>query len=206
MSDAVLFVRHTQVALHWQGRCYGRSDMGLSRAGAIHAREVATTVADWRPDIVIHSGLKRARILADHVASHTGSRPIALAAWQERDFGTWEGRSWAAIYRATGNAMDGMIDAPATFRPGGGETTDALAQRTMTALAALPCGRIAVITHGGPIAAILGTTSELPVREWPSLVPRLGETVELTTSRGKWRTRHDSNVWPLPSEGSALSS
>jgi site-specific DNA recombinase len=22
----------------------------------------------------------------------------------------------------------------------------------------------------------------------------------------KWRTRHDSNVWPLPSEGSALSS
>jgi len=22
----------------------------------------------------------------------------------------------------------------------------------------------------------------------------------------KWRTRHDSNVWPLPSEGNALSS
>jgi hypothetical protein len=26
------------------------------------------------------------------------------------------------------------------------------------------------------------------------------------TDFGKWRTRHDSNVWPLPSEGSALSS
>ena len=29
-------------------------------------------------------------------------------------------RSWAAIYRETGNAMDGMIDDPEGFRPGAG--------------------------------------------------------------------------------------
>lgn len=182
MKDAVLLVRHTQVALHWQSRCYGRSDMGLSRTGAVHAREVAQSVADWRPDIVIHSGLKRTRLLADHIARLTGLRSLELPIWQERDFGSWEGQSWAAIYRYTGNAMDGMIDAPATFRPGGGETTDELAQRAMTALATLPNGRIALITHGGPIAAILGTINGLPVADWPSLVPRPGKTAELIAS------------------------
>lgn len=194
MTDAVLLVRHTQVAMRWQGRCYGRSDVGLSRAGAAHAREVAQLVADWRPDIVVHSGLKRARILAIHVALLTGRRSVALSAWQERDFGVWEGQSWAAIYRATGNAMEGMIDAPSNFRPGGGETTDELAMRAVTALATLPRGRIAVTTHGGPIAAILGTISGLAVRDWPCLVPRTGGTVELTPSRGGWRTRQDSNL------------
>ncbi len=206
MTDAVLLVRHTQVAMRWQGRCYGQSDMGLSRAGAIHAQEVAQSVADWRPDMVIHSGLTRARILADHIGRRTGLRPLAMPIWQERDFGSWEGQSWAAIFRATGNAMDGMIDAPAHFRPGGGETTVELSQRAMAAFAALPIGRIAVITHGGPIAAILGTINGLPVKDWPSLVPQPGATVALMARQGKWRTRHDSNVWPLPSEGSALSS
>lgn len=191
MTDAVLLVRHTEVAVRWRGRCYGRSDMGLSRAGTIHAPEVAQSVADWRPDIVIHSGLKRARVLANQISLRTGLLSIAVPAWQERDFGTWEGQSWAAIYRATGSAMDGMIDAPTTFRPGGGETTAELTQSAMTALAALPRGRIAVITHGGPIAAILGTISGLPVGQWPLLVPRLGETVELTASRGNWCPESD---------------
>ncbi len=196
----MLLVRHTQVALRWQSRCYGRSDIGLSRTGAVHAREVAQSVADWRPDIVIHSGLKRTRILAEKIAQRSGLLPLVMPFWQERDFGIWEGQSWANIYRATGNAMDGMIDAPTTFRPGGGETTAELAQRAMAAFAALPNGRIAVITHGGPIAAIMGTINGSPVRDWPSLVPRPGNTVEFMASRGRWRTRHDSNVWPLPSE------
>jgi len=186
VSAAVLLVRHTAVAQHWRGRCYGRSDIGLSRAGAAHARAVATHVAAWGPSMVVHSGLKRARILADHVARHCGLRSIALPAWQERDFGDWEGQSWAAIYRATGAAMDGMIDAPASFRPGGGETTDDLAIRAMAALDALPAGRIAVVTHGGPIAAIVGQSKGLPVPDWLSITPTLGE---LTMVERDWRNR-----------------
>lgn len=175
----IRLVRHTEVARGWAGRCYGRSDMGLSRDGAVRARTLAGELTDGRPDVVIHSGLKRARILAARIAALARVPLIEDARWQERDFGAWEGQSWTAIYRATGSAMNGMIDAPDSFRPGGGETTDELAARAAAALAACPPGRVIVVTHGGPIAALLGTAQGLPPRGWLALVPPLGGHVAL---------------------------
>lgn len=137
MTATLLMVRHTEVARHWKGRCCGASDVGLSRAGAAHARSLASTIAAWCPDIVIHSNLRRTRILALQIAAIAKVEAIADANWRERDFGDWEGKSWLAIYRSTGNAMDGMITAPDSFRPGGGETTTELADRTLDAIARL---------------------------------------------------------------------
>ena len=179
MSGEVLLVRHTEVARYWHGRCYGRRDAGLSRRGALHAVEVAARIAAWRPDAIVHSGLGRAARLARLVAARTGLDAAIDPAWQERDFGTWEGMRWSTIYRATGSAMDGMIDDPDGFRPGGGETTSELADRAMLALARLPAGRIAVVSHGGPIAAILGRGADQPPREWLALVPAYGSTTPL---------------------------
>lgn len=176
---ALLLVRHTEVARAWKGRCYGQSDMGLSRAGAAQASALAAELAAWRPDVVLHSGLRRAQILADAIAKRAGVAALADLRWMERDFGSWEGRSWAAIYRETGNAMDGMIDDPAGFRPGDGETTMELAARALAAVQDLPSGRVLVVTHGGPIAAIIGTRLGKSVQDWPTLVPPLGTSVAL---------------------------
>lgn len=178
-TRAVLLVRHTEVARAWRGRCYGQSDMGLSREGAAHRRTLAPELAAWSPEFIVHSGLRRARLLAEAVAALAGVPERAEPQWQERDFGHWEGRSWDAIYRATGNAMDGMIDAPDHFRPGNGETTMELARRSLAACDRLPAGRVLVVTHGGPIAAILGLRQGLAARDWPALVPPPGGSVEL---------------------------
>ena len=179
IARTVLLVRHTEVARAWQGRCYGQSDMGLSRAGTAHAHALAPQLAAWQPDVVLHSGLRRARILAEATAGVAGIPVHRVAAWKERDFGTWEGRSWAAIYRQTGNAMDGMIDDPEGFRPGGGETTMEFAARSLAALLDLPSKRVLIVSHGGPIAAIVGTLQSVPVRDWPGLVPAAGTFIEL---------------------------
>ncbi|WP_017671488.1 histidine phosphatase family protein [Blastomonas sp. AAP53] len=179
MSRQVLLVRHTQVALAWRGRCYGHSDMGLSRAGAAHARILARQLAQWAPDVVLHSGLRRTRILAEAIAAFTGLPAQADPAWMERDFGDWEGRSWAAIWRETGNAMDGMIDDAEAYRPGDGETTMEMAARAIAAWQSLPARRALVITHGGPIAAIIATRQGTPVTDWPRLVPATGACLEL---------------------------
>ncbi len=178
----ILLVRHTAVALRWRGRCYGRSDAGLSRTGAAEARRLAKELAAWKPDRIVHSGLIRTRLLATRIALATGVPATADAAWAERDFGTWERRRWTAIHRDTGDAMDGMIDAPDSFRPGGGETTTELADRVTTALVALPPGRTIVVTHGGPIAALRGTAAGLPPREWLALVPQPGQAVAFDVS------------------------
>ena len=183
----ILLVRHTQVALHWRGKCYGTADAGLSREGHRRAASLAREIAAWQPDIVVHSNLRRTRSLARRIlAQRIGLAIHADPLWQERDFGCWEAQSWARIHRDSGNAMDGMITAPDSFRPGGGETTHELADRAeaaFAALAALPAARIAVITHGGPIAAILGRRAGLAAHDWLALVPACGTITRLSRDR-----------------------
>ena len=155
MARSLILVRHPPVAKAWAGRCYGQSDMGLSRQGQAMVRRLARELAALQPDAVIHSDMRRTRALALPLARRLGLAPLALPLWRERHFGAWEGQTWNAIYRATGNLMDGMIDDPHGFRPGGtGETTGELVARIAHGLAHMPArARIVLITHGGPIAA-----------------------------------------------------
>jgi broad specificity phosphatase PhoE len=180
MPDSITLVRHTEVARYWRGRCYGVSDAGLSRTGGAAIGPLAEQLAALRLQWVVHSDLTRTRRLAQAVARAVGCPIVADPAWRERDFGTWEGQTWNAIYRASGDAMDGMVAAPDTFRPGGGETTFELAARVGLALWRLPEGSGAVVAHGGSIAALLGQRHGLAPHDWLSLVPPLGGCVTLS--------------------------
>ena len=177
----VILIRHTAVAAHWKGRCYGRSDAGLSLEGRRHAATLAVEyahglVADGAISIV-SSPLRRARLLAARIARHAKLPLVLEPRLMECDFGTWEGQSWDAIWRASGNAMMGMILSPSTFRPGGsGETTHEVRDRAMAWLREQTGGEtVAAICHGGPIAAIRGTLDGRSVSAWPGLVPGYGE-------------------------------
>jgi broad specificity phosphatase PhoE len=76
--------------------------------------------------------------------------------------------------------MLGMIDAPNSFRPGGGETTEELARRALGWFQDLPPSEVVLaVTHGGPVAALRGRLAGLPPRDWVGLVPGLGEAVRL---------------------------
>lgn len=176
----VILIRHTEVADHWKGRCYGQSDVGLSTAGRLKARAIAAHLALDGRAFVITSPLRRARFLAALIARNCGTRSVADPRLAECHFGAWEGRSWDDIYADTGNAMMGLMTAPASFRPGGGETTFELRDRAMAWFESLNQREAAIIAvaHGGPIAAIRGTLAGAPVQDWPSLVPGYGERIE----------------------------
>jgi broad specificity phosphatase PhoE len=178
----VTLLRHTEVAAHWRGRCYGVSDAGLSRAGiaAAHALARDSYSAFGGLTLIQASPLRRARFLGGLISRHLGLPLEIVPALRERDFGSWEGQAWDAIHAAHGDAMMGMVDAPARFRPGGGEMTDELARRITRWFRALPQGaRVLAITHGGPVAALRGTLEGLPARAWLKLIPSLGEAVRL---------------------------
>ena len=171
-------VRHPPVLKAWQKRCYGQSDPGLSREGKAMAGSLVDQLEALKPNMIVHSDLARTRAIAEHVAMRLGLNCVADPLWRERDFGDWEGQTWNAIYRATGNAMDGMIDDPEHFRPGGGETTRELIVRIQRALALLPSAqRIAVISHGGAIACAKLILDDLPVISLAANIPALGETI-----------------------------
>jgi alpha-ribazole phosphatase len=176
----VILVRHTEVALSWKSRCYGCHDVGLSRAGRQQARELAAQLAREPITALVCSNLRRARFLADCLATLTGLQVRIDERWRERNFGTWETRTWHSIWRETGNAMDGMLASPHDFRPGGGETTADLSARALTAFNALPRdGLTVVISHGGPIAAVRASLAAAPLPEIARFLIPTGTPVRL---------------------------
>ena len=180
MSREVLLLRHPPVAKAWIGRCYGRSDMGLSREGRAMEAALVDRLAAEPIDLVVHSGARRTRGLAEAVAARVGCDTREDGRWLERDFGSWEGRSWDAIWRESGDLMDRIMTEPRTFRPGGGETGAELAERIAAAWSDLDGGgNVLVVAHGGSLAALLGQTYGTPLEEMVRHVPKPGEIVRL---------------------------
>ena len=178
MSASVLLLRHPPVALAWRKRCYGRSDMGWSRAGTAMAHALADQLASRPIDAIVHSGALRTRRLAERIAFARAIPVSEDAGWLERDFGTWEGRTWHAIWRETGDLMDRMITDPTGFRPGGGETGADLSHRAQAAWGRLPTsGTTLVIAHGGPIAALRTWQARAPLEAMVRFIPACGEVV-----------------------------
>jgi broad specificity phosphatase PhoE len=88
MSAArVIFVRHAEPEEQVLGRIYGRTDVGLSEAGAAHARRMAAMLAAEAPARVYTSPLRRAVATATPLSSE----PVVVDGLREIDFGELEG-------------------------------------------------------------------------------------------------------------------
>ncbi len=174
----VLLLRHPPVAKAWQGRCYGRSDMGWSREGRTLAARIVADLAATTIDAIVHSGARRTRRLAERIARGRETAVTTDPRWRERDFGAWEGRSWNAIWRETGPEMDRMMTDPETYRPGGGESGRDLADRVLAAWAALPREpTVLVVAHGGPIATLRTVLDGQSLTRAVDFIPACGEIV-----------------------------
>ena len=195
----LLLLRHTKVSATWRPRCYGQSEAPLGAEGRAAAHRLAAAIP--AADTLYASPSRRAALLAGLIARRLALPIHSDRRLMERDFGYWEGQSWDAIWQAAGSAMDGMIDAPAHFRPGGGETTDELAARALAWLASLPQGAsIIAVSHGGPIAALAGCLLALPVRDWFAWLPAEGSglLIERPTAGPARVTRWPAAPAPAP--------
>lgn len=175
----LLMVRHTAVCDTLKGVCYGRSDVELSPDGQAHLHIRAAELAALQPTVIYHSGLGRARRLAEAVANRLGRRLRADARLAEFDFGAWELMRWDEIH-AAGHDIARLIHEPATFSAPGGETVLALRDRVTSWHSTLPSReRILAIAHAGPISTLRGSLCGLPPSRWPALVPPCGAEVSI---------------------------
>jgi alpha-ribazole phosphatase len=154
----VFLIRHPRPLLA-AGVCYGQLDVDCEDPLPVASRLRPLLPNDTR---VIASPLRRTRSLAE--ALHPA--PIFDARLMEINFGDWEGKQWADIDRK-------LIDAWAAdllnFVPPGGESVAMLQARAVDCVAGLNEQRIALVTHGGVIRALLGHWAKLPVEEWSQL-------------------------------------
>jgi broad specificity phosphatase PhoE len=147
----ILLVRHGETDWNVERRVQGHTDQPLNETGRVQARALADDLAGEEIDVVYSSDLIRAHETARIVAERRGLDVTAIPELRERDFGTWEGLTDDDIFTRFPDARHRAW--------GDAETKEQMAARVLEALrrisAAHGNGRVLVVTHGGPLRAVL---------------------------------------------------
>lgn len=147
----ILLARHGETDWNLEGRVQGHTDRPLNESGIAQAEALSEELADERIDAVYASDLSRALNTARAVAEPRGLSVVPLLGLRERNFGSWEGLLDEEILERFPEAHTGPW--------GDDETPEQLEERVFEALfeiaAKHPGAHVLVVSHGGPIRAVL---------------------------------------------------
>ena len=147
----ILLVRHGETDWNVERRVQGHSDTPLNDTGREQARALGAELAGEPIDAVYSSDLLRAHETANIVAGPRGLEVTALRELRERNFGTWEGLTDAEVFAQFPRAAHGHW--------GDAETKYQMATRVSDAIKSIaeahPDGCVLLISHGGPLRAVL---------------------------------------------------
>ncbi|MEM1054053.1 MAG: histidine phosphatase family protein [Bacteroidota bacterium] len=154
------FIRHLPAA-GAEGRAIGHTDLPL--ADVASARRLAEAWPHAPPGRLFASPLARAQQTADALGEAWGVPVETDARLAEVDFGLWDGRTWAEIEQADGDALTAwMAEWTTTAAPGGESFADVQA-RVGDWLDSLGAETEAVVVaHAGSIRAALVHVLGLP--------------------------------------------
>jgi 2,3-bisphosphoglycerate-dependent phosphoglycerate mutase/probable phosphoglycerate mutase len=161
--------RHGQTDWNLSRRYMSRSDRALTAYGQRQAQGLARFFAARKIDVIVHSGLTRTRATAEAIRDMRKIPMIENAAWREADHGAWEGLTYREVMRAMPDDARRRFSDPVNIAPRDGESLAALQTRVLDAYAALARAygdkRVLVVTHGGPIQALLCALLGAPLAE-----------------------------------------
>lgn len=152
----VLLARHPQVEANVRGAFVGSGESPYTDLGVSQAGELVACIAAWGPSVVRASPRERARAVGQSAATLARVELIIDEGLAEIDFGAAEGLTYE---EATVRGVDiDLLGGPPESAPfSDGETWRAFATRVEEAAGRLEHGggRVAVVTHGGVVRALL---------------------------------------------------
>lgn len=148
----VYLLRHTRVALGGQ-YCYGISDIDLADTQQEDIQELVAKLDGIQFDRIYTSPLKRCKALASAM-NRSADVEDALT---EMDFGDWELKKWSAIGR---EQLDDWMNDFVHIAPPMAETYLEFSRKSVAFFNELTAGagekgKVLLITHSGPIRAII---------------------------------------------------
>ena len=169
-ATRLIVVRHGETAWNVDTRIQGHLDIPLNATGLWQARQLGDALAGEAISAIYTSDLLRARKTAQAVADATGAPLIATPALRERDFGAFQGRSFAAIEAELPDEAERWRRRdPDWAPPGAGESLLQFKERithAVCALAAQNIGKhVAMFTHGGVLDVLYRAATGLGLQD-----------------------------------------
>ncbi len=208
-------IRHGEADANREMRYLGRRDDPLNATGEAQAEALARRFEELRLDAVVSSPLRRAQSTAQRVAAAAGCRIETDARLVEMAFGRWEGLTPEEVRRDSeddARLLERWRIDPGCAAPGG-ESLAEVQLRVVELADELrrqrPGETIALVSHVGPIKALLCYALDLPLDRTSRLfldpatisVVDLGEVpvVRLVNDHGHlgWTAAR----WLVPREG-----
>jgi len=154
-------IRHGETDWNMQGRWQGHTDIALNAIGQTQAQRLAERLRDEdvRFDMIYSSDLKRAWETASILGATLDLVPQPLPELREIDVGGWSGLTHAEVLARDPDLVARLESGEDVRRGGTGERFADLYRRVVGAAERLAAerrdGRLMLVTHGGPVRALL---------------------------------------------------
>jgi 2,3-bisphosphoglycerate-dependent phosphoglycerate mutase/probable phosphoglycerate mutase len=166
---SVWLVRHGQTDWNLSRRYMSDSDRPLTVYGERQAQALGRFFASRKIDAIVHTGLARTERTAQAIRVQRAIPISGDERWREASHGAWEGLTYREVMqRLREDALRRFAD-PVNHPPQEGESLAHMAQRVGEAWRDLGVRfagkRVVVVTHGGPIQALLCLLMATPLAE-----------------------------------------
>ena len=196
----IIAIRHGETAWNVDTRIQGHLDIPLSANGRWQADRLAVALRDEPIKAIYASDLTRAWETAQYVGQVQSLPVIKEIGLRERDFGDFEGKTFAEIEMLLPEQSMRWRKRDPDFYPAGGESLVAMRARVMEAAERLaaqhPGQQIALVGHGGVMDVLYRAATRLDIqapRTWTlgnAAINRLLWTPEGFTLVGWADTQH----------------
>ena len=196
----IIAIRHGETAWNVDTRIQGHLDIPLSANGRWQAERLAGALRDEAITAIYASDLTRAWETAQYVGQVHGLQLNKEVGLRERDFGDFEGKTFAEIEVLLPEQSLRWRKRDPEFYPAGGESLIAMRTRVLKAAERLaaqhPGKQIALVGHGGVMDVLYRAATRLDIqapRTWTlgnAAINRLLWTPEGFTLVGWADTQH----------------
>ena len=164
-------IRHGQTADNLQMRYLGKRDEPLTEKGRYQARKAAEALAQLPIRIVVSSPLRRAADTAVMIQKACGVDLRLDPRLAEGSFGSWEGMTREEVVGRGGKDAERLArwESDSSAAPPGGESLESVQNRVVKAAEELRSefagSSLVLVSHVGPIKALLAGTLDLPLQD-----------------------------------------
>ncbi len=175
MLKTIYLLRHGETEWNKEWRFQGQKDVNLSTRGLEQAERAANKIKEIELDSIYSSDLVRAKKTAI-VAAHNHNLNIQESInLREISFGDWEGLAYKDFSGEEREHFNRWLEDPVNYPVPGGETLSQLQGRVESFLVDIIISseensNTLIVTHGGPIKAVISRALKTDIRNFASLV------------------------------------